>query len=149
MDVQTLYREIANVCPIVSASMGEADNRSTWSFVAEDSATQPQIDAGNNVIATIPMETVPPQASIAFIQRFTDAEYLALKQKHEADLAASDVSDIKLWDSIMATNTLNLNSAPAQDLKASLVADGILTQQRADEIFSSSAPVGLQSRIAT
>jgi hypothetical protein len=54
MDAGTLHDAIAEVCPVVSTSVGDEDDRSTWLFIPGEQATQPQIDAGNNVIATIP-----------------------------------------------------------------------------------------------
>ena len=139
MDAGTLCGAIAEVCPVVSAIVGDPDERNTWSFVPDPSATQPQIDAGNNVIATIPVETFPPQTSAEFIMRFTDAEYLLLEQKKQADLAASDVSLIKVWDAVIGSASLDMNTSNAQTLKSTLVTDGILTQARADEIFSGGA----------
>ena len=53
MDAGTLYDAIAEICPVISTTVGKADDRSTWSFVPGENATQAQIDAGNNVIATL------------------------------------------------------------------------------------------------
>lgn len=135
MDAGTLHNAIAEVCPVVSTSVGDPHGRSTWSFEPGEGATQSEIDAGNNVIATIPMDVVPPIEPSEFIRRFTDPEYLALKKRYDADLAADDVTGIKAWDLVIASSALDLNGADAQALKADLVADSILTQARADEIF--------------
>lgn len=139
MDAHTLHMAISEVCPVVSTSVGHPTDRQTWSFVPGEGATQPQIDAGNNVIATIPAEALPLLEPSMFIARFTDPEYLALKQKYDTDLAANDVHGLKVWDMVIGSNSLNMNSSDAQELKADLVADGILTQARADEIFTSSS----------
>jgi hypothetical protein len=136
VDSITLYRAIAPVCPIVDTSVGEPEVRSTWAFTPTPAATQPQKDAAQNVIDTIDTTVLPTIKPADFIRRFTDAEYLALKQKHDADLAANDVTGIKVWDMVIGSVTLNPNSADAQTLKADMVTDGILTQARADEIFS-------------
>lgn len=136
MDSGTLYTEIAKVCPVVSTTVGKADDRSTWTFVAEAAATQPEKDAADNVIQTIPIEGLPKLQPADFIARFTDAEYLLLKQKQQADLTASDASSTRIWDIVIGKPTLNMNTSDAQTLKAQLVTDGILTQARADQIFS-------------
>lgn len=137
MDAGTLHARISEVCPVVATRVGVADNRATWSYEAKPEATQPQKDAADNVIQTIPIETVPPAQPAEFIRRFTTAEYLLLKQKHEADLAANDATNIQIWDVVIGANNLNLNSTDAATLKAELVTDGILTQVRADEVFGS------------
>lgn len=59
MDAGTLHRAIAEVCPVAGTTVVDADDRSTWSFMPGEGATQPQIDAGNNVIATIAPESQP------------------------------------------------------------------------------------------
>lgn len=71
-----------------------------------------------------------------FIKRWTNAEYLALEKKRAADIAANKVGNAKNFDVVMAADVLRLNSQKVTTLKADLVADGILTQARADEIFS-------------
>jgi len=52
MDAGKLQIAIATVCPVTSTRMGVVSDRTTWSFVPGVGATQPQIDAGNNIIAT-------------------------------------------------------------------------------------------------
>jgi hypothetical protein len=42
----------------------------------------------------------------------------------------------KDWDDVTSDGTINMNKKKTQTLKTNLVADGILTQTRADEIFS-------------
>jgi hypothetical protein len=135
MDAGTLYKAIAEVCPVVSTKCEIANDRGSWSYVAGEGATTAEIAAADNVIVTIPMEPLPPLQPADFINRFTDAEYLALKQKHQADLAANDASSIRIWDIVIGKSILDMNSSDAKALKAGLIAGGILTQARADEIF--------------
>jgi hypothetical protein len=59
MDALILHKAIAEVCPIISARIGVESDRTTWSFDPDPSATQAQIDAGNNVIATIDINLTP------------------------------------------------------------------------------------------
>jgi hypothetical protein len=135
MDAGTLYNAIAEVCPVISTVVEDASNRSTWSYEADASATQPQKDAADNVVQTIPMDPLNPVEPGEFITRFTEAEYLLLEQKKQTDLEASNVALIRIWDIVIGSNSLDMNSGNAQTLKADLVAGGILTQQRADAIF--------------
>jgi dolichyl-phosphate-mannose--protein O-mannosyl transferase len=132
MDAATLNDAIADVCPVISTSVGKPDDRATWSFTPGAGATQAQIDAGNNVIATIPIETKPTLASADFIGRFTNAEYRAAT----ATTWRQTAGNAKNWDVVVFDPTVNLNKKKVTTLKTSLVTDGILTQARADVIFS-------------
>jgi hypothetical protein len=132
MDAATLYDAIAEVSPIVSTSVGKADDRSTWSWIPDENATQPQIDAGNNVIATIPIKPKSTLATADFIGRFTNAEYRAAT----ATTWRQTAGNAKNWDVVVFDSTINFNKKKTNTLKTSLVTDGILTQARADVIFS-------------
>lgn len=132
MDAATLHEAIAEVCPVNSVTVGKADDRSTWSFVPGASATQPQIDAGNNVIATIPIDTLGMLATAEFISRFTNAEYRALQDRRMSDNGKMG----KDFDVTTADSTIPLDKKRTKNLAADLVSAGILTQARADEIFS-------------
>lgn len=132
MDAITLQNAIIDAgCPTVSTTVGKADDRTTWSFVPAANATQPQIDAGNNVIATIPITPKPALASSEFIGRFTNAEYRAATGTWRQTAGNAKNFDVVVFDPI-----IDLNKKKVATLKSSLVADGVLTQARADEIFS-------------
>ena len=60
MDAGTLHTEIAKVCPLTGCRVGVADDRTTWSFDPVVGTSQTKIDAGNNVIATIPVDFTTP-----------------------------------------------------------------------------------------
>jgi len=132
MDAGTLYDAIAEVCPVESVSVGDADDRATWSFVPAAAATQAQIDAGNNVIATIPIDPLGLVPTGDFIARWSNAEYKALQLRRTSDNGKM----AKDWDNVTSDTAINMNKKKTQTLKSSLVADGILTAARADEIFS-------------
>jgi hypothetical protein len=132
MDAAPLNDAIAEVCPVVSTSVGKSDDRATWTWTPGAGATQPQIDAGNNVIATIPIDQKATLASSEFIGRFTNAEYRAAT----ATTWRQAGGNAKNWDVVVFDPVVNLNKKKATTLKTSLVTDGILTQARADEIFS-------------
>jgi hypothetical protein len=131
MDAGTLNDAIAEVCPVVSTTVGKPDDRSTWSFVPGEGATPAQIDAGNNVIATIPIETPTSVSTVEFIGRFTNAEYRAAI----ATTWRQTGGNAKNWDVVVFEPAINFGKKKTTTLKISLVTDGILTQARADEIF--------------
>jgi hypothetical protein len=133
MDATTLNDAINDAgCPTISTTVGKKDDRTTWSFIPAANATQPQIDAGNNVIATIPVDTKATVVSSEFIGRFTNAEYRA------ATAAAwrQTGGNAKNFDVVVFDPAIDLNKKKVNTLKTALVTDGILTQARADEIFS-------------
>lgn len=136
MDAGSLHRAIAEVSPVVSTTVGKADDRVTWAWVPGENATQAQIDAGNNVVTTIPIDPLNTVSTGDFIARWTNAEYLALEKKRRDDIAANKVGNAKNWDVVIADPTIDMNKKKVKTLKADLVADGVLTQARADEIFS-------------
>jgi hypothetical protein len=70
-----------------------------------------------------------------FIARWSNQEYLALEKKRAADIAANKVGNAKNWDVVVAEDIIDMNKQKFVNLKADLVADGILTQARADAIF--------------
>jgi len=99
----------------------------------------PEQDAGlQSVInAHDPTKKQAPTLTIdEFISRWTNAEYLALLKKRRDDIAANKIGNAKNWDQVCGGEMVNCNKQKTQSLKADLVTDGILTQARADVIFS-------------
>jgi len=70
-----------------------------------------------------------------FVARFTNQEYLALEKKRRDDIAANKVGNAKNWDVVTTCDNIDMSKQKFINLKADLVADGILTQARADAIF--------------
>lgn len=133
MDAATLHDAISEVCPVASTTVGKGDDRSTWSFVPEDNTTTEQVLAGENIIATIPIDPLNiALATPEFIGRFTNAEYRGAT----AATWRQSGGNAKNWDVVVFEPSINFNKKKTQTLKSSLVADGILTQARADVIFS-------------
>jgi hypothetical protein len=142
MNVETLDPAVRAVCPfLVRVEVGDADNRSTWTYVAMPEATAEMRAAADNVIATIPNNALTYLRPDDFISRWTNQEYLSLEKKRAADIAANKVGNAKNWDQVMAMDNIDTSKQKVQTLKADLVTDGVLTQVRADEIFGTS-PVG-------
>lgn len=131
MDAGTLNDAIAEVSPIAGCSVGKPDDRATWAWTPGAGATQPQVDAGNNVIATIPINPLGSPTTGDFIGRWTNAEYLALQKLRTTDNGKM----AKDWDNVTSETTINMNKKKTQTLKTNLVAASVLTQARADAIF--------------
>lgn len=84
----------------------------------------------------IPPPKVTVENTAEFIARFTNQEYAKLQNVRVADAQASKVGLSKNWDIVVLADTIELSNQKARTLKADLVAAGVLTQARADEIFS-------------
>lgn len=132
MDAGTLFDAIAPVCPIITTHVGIADDRSTWSYEPKPEATTAQKAAADNVIATIPIDALGTLATSEFISRWTNAEYRKLQDRRMADNGKLG----KDWDVVTADSAIPLDKQRTKNMKADLVSAGILTQTRADEIFS-------------
>jgi len=78
----------------------------------------------------------PIENTSDFIARFTNAEYAKLGNVKVLDAQANKVGISKNWDIVVLADTINLSNQKAQTLKSQLVTTGVLTQARADEIFS-------------
>lgn len=71
-----------------------------------------------------------------FVARFTNQEWLALEKQKAADIAANKVGYSKNLAITMSEDNVDLAKQKSQTTKDQLVAAGVLTQARADEIFS-------------
>ena len=132
MTEAVLYEAISDVCPINSVTVGNGTDRSTWSYDPKPEATAQQKADADHVIATIPLAPPKTLAVSEFISRFTNAEYRAAT----ATTWRQTGGNAKNWDVVVFDNPIKLSKKKATTLKTSLVTDGILTQARADEIFS-------------
>lgn len=137
MNAGTLEQEINEAgCPTETVTVIDGNDRSTWSFTVPAGTPQDAIDRGNNVIATIPIDPLNTTcATEEFIARWTNQEYLKLEAKRASDIAANKIGLAKDWDVVIAAPSIDFNRKKVESLKADLVANGILTQARADEIF--------------
>jgi len=71
-----------------------------------------------------------------WVSRFTNQEWLLLERTKAADITANKVGYSKNLAITMTEDTIDLNKNKSQRIKDDLVAAGVLTQARADEIFS-------------
>ena len=114
----------------------------SWGDTDDSIAGRENLSAADNttldgvVAAHNPAKKLPSIVGTSdFIARWTNAEYLALEKKRRDDIAANKVGNAKNWDVVIGDPDIDMNKQKVQNLKADLVADGILTQARADEIF--------------
>jgi hypothetical protein len=71
-----------------------------------------------------------------FVARFTNAEWLALERQKAADISASKVGYSKNLAITLSEDTVDLNKQKSQKIKEDLVAAGVITAARGEEIFS-------------
>lgn len=71
-----------------------------------------------------------------FILRWTDPEYALLLQKRATAVTAGNVALIKMWDVCLARGEVDLDNPMTATFKATMVSNAILTQARADVIFT-------------
>lgn len=138
MDAGTLANAISVVCPVTSVSVGKANDPPTWSFVPGPGATPAQIAAGQNVIDTIDPVVKNVIPFDVFISRWTTTELSNLYKARATAITnnGAGMSLVKNWDIALSQGIIDLNSPAAQAFKASIVSAGLLTQVRADAIFS-------------
>ncbi len=119
-------------------SWGETDD----SITGRENLTSEQNATLDNVVAAHdPSKKLPSIVGTSdFIARWTNAEYLALEKKRRDDIAANKIGNAKNWDVVVADDEINMDKQKVQTLKADLVAGGILTPARADEIFGYVSP---------
>lgn len=139
MDALKLLNAIKDAgCPASEARVGNPDDRTTWVFSVPPGTPQAQIDIGNNIVATANpvVQNIIPFS--VFISRWTTTEYSNLGKARATAITnnGAGMTLVKNWDIAAAQNSVDLNQAAAQSFKSSIVAAGILTQPRADAIFS-------------
>jgi hypothetical protein len=71
-----------------------------------------------------------------FVARFTNQEYLKLLQNRATDTTQAKIGNSRNWDIVVAADTVNVANQKSTTLKDGLVAAGVVTQARADEIFT-------------
>ena len=112
---------------------GDTDN----SITGRENLSDEQNTTLNGVIeAHDPAKKRPNIISTTeFIARWTNQEYIKLMQDRSTELAASRIGHAKNWDVVIADDTVDLSKTKCINLKADLISDGILTAERANEIF--------------
>src|SRR4029077_16369671 len=71
-----------------------------------------------------------------WVARFTNQEWLALEKQRATDIANNKVGYSKNLAITMAEDSVDLNKQKSQRIKDDLVAAGVITAARAEEIFS-------------
>lgn len=128
------HRALAAVCPIVSLSLKDRFDKSTWRVEFDPAATVEQRAAALAALDAFDPASLPVPAIVegaAFLARVTDAEYAA------ALAAATSNPQVARWlDILRMRGEIDVNGRAALAAKAGLVALGILSTERADAIFS-------------
>jgi hypothetical protein len=76
------------VCPVVGVAVGNRTDRATWSFEPSSDATQAQIDAGNNIIATFDFAGAEAAEAARKAGLNTDVDYLDFVSRLQGKTAA-------------------------------------------------------------
>jgi hypothetical protein len=131
MHARVLHEELMKVCPIAMVVVKVPDERDTWSFQPAPNATQAQIAAANNIMATIPAESIGEVPKEEWLSRWTNAEYLAIEKRRSSDNGRT----AKTWDIVTASNVIDMSKRKVIALRDDLIAAGIISAARAAEIF--------------
>ena len=131
MDAGYLQAELEKVCPVLWATVIIPDERDSWAYGPAPEATPEQIAAADNVMATIPVEVPGKASNTEFLARFTNAEYRGVTGAWR-----QSGGNGKNWDIVVSDSVIQMSRQKVQTLKADLVAGAVLTQARADLIFS-------------
>lgn len=98
------------------------------------------LDAGGNVVESYETRAAPPAprllATSVMLSRLTDAELLGIEQATAAGVAGGSVQLARWLEGARARAQIDLDDPASVAAKAGLVALSLLTQERADVIFS-------------
>lgn len=129
-----VHAKAAAVAPISGVSLGSLTDKTTWRVQYQDSATDTQKAAAQSVIDAIDLSKTSIAlvhksiATAIFYSRLTTAERSALKASTDATVAA--------WvDKMPYCSVIDIDTEESEAMQAYLVALGILTETRKNEIF--------------
>lgn len=77
-----------------------------------------------------------PVSGLVFLARLSDAEYAAILGASQQGLAGGQPQLVRWIDMLRLAGQINLQGDDALAAKAAVVAAGLLTQERADEVFA-------------
>jgi len=132
MNTIKLHNAIAEVCPINGISIGDATDKTTWAFNAQESATAEQIAAAQAVIDNADLsildepETYTPYE---FLQRFTLEEQTAIE-------ASTDIGVKLFLRKLSSVSVVIPDFQDTIDGMNYLVSKGLITEARKAEILS-------------
>lgn len=127
---------VVTACPqVIGVSIADWSDKSSWRIdYAPGTTCQAAAQAAVTAYVVQPTLSVIPYA--AFISRWTVAEYAKLLQGRAAAVTSGNVTLMQQFDIFSATGVIDLNNPAVTTAKAQIVTAGILTQARADVIFS-------------
>jgi hypothetical protein len=99
---------------------------------AEENTTLDGVVAAHDSTKKVP-NIIP---TTDFVARFTNQEWLALEKQKAADITANKVGFTKNLAITMSEDHVDLAKQKSTRIKDDLVAAGVLTQARADAIYS-------------
>ena len=84
------------------------------------------------MVATIPAELKTMVITADFIARWSNAEYLAVQKLRTTDNGRT----AKSWDIVTSDTVIDMNKKKVLSLKEDLVVAGVITAERAEELFA-------------
>ena len=90
--IEQLHRQISQVCPIASVSIGRSDDKRTWRIDFADSATQEQRTAAAGALAAFDVIAAEQQEVQLQLRRVTDQQELADARLDSAIVALVDAT---------------------------------------------------------
>jgi len=126
-----LHQRIALVCPINGVSIGNVSDRSTWTFNANDSATEEQKVAAQAILDAAPIPIIMNHkicSPYEFYKKFTSDEKSAL-------LASEDAIVIDFRQNMQLYQIVVLDGEECYSAMSYLVSIGILTEDRKNAIL--------------
>ena len=132
MNISKLHNAVAVVCPISGISIGDATDKTTWTFKATESATAEQIAAAQSVIdnADLSMlDDVVYYSPREFKNKFTLSE-------QDAILSSTDPQVKRIWLDLVTASVIDIEDEDTISGVTYLVAIGLLTESRKAEILT-------------
>jgi len=132
MNLEKLHNAIAAVCPIHGVSVGDGENKTTWTISFKDEATNEEKAAAHAVIDAADLsildepETYTPYE---FLQRFTLEEQTAIE-------ASTDIGVKLFLRKLSSVSVVIPDFQDTIDGMNYLVSKGLITEARKAEILS-------------
>ena len=132
MNAIKLHNSIAAVCPINGISIGDATDKTTWTFNAQESATAEQVAAAQAIIDNADLSILDDPVYYSpreFKNKFTLAE-------QDAILSSTDPQVKQIWLDLVTASAIDIEDEDTISGVTYLVTIGLLTESRKAEILS-------------
>jgi len=132
MNPGKLYNAVAAVCPINGISIGDKNDKTTWTFNALETATDEQIAAAQAVIDNADLSILDDPVYYSpreFKNKFTLSE-------QDAILSSTDPQVKRIWLDLVTASVIDIEDEDTISGVMYLVTIGLLTESRKAEILT-------------